>query len=177
MPSYPVRQPDGQLAIWSTIVDHFTAFDCDIAECVEELAMRYRTSHAKLEQWCVDVQNGKIEYDYMRDWPDLLGVALARFGDDDETVKEAMERTPDELTRRYAKQVQHIWSIERRLDDMREKLAAVPAGAICAIHEAWNRGDAEEWYAVEKWLKGMGYEYSEATGEWIRPNATRCISE
>lgn len=27
MPHYPVLQPDGKLAIWSTIVDHFTCFD------------------------------------------------------------------------------------------------------------------------------------------------------
>lgn len=37
MPRCPVKQPNGQIAVWSTIVDDFTAFDCDTISLVEEL--------------------------------------------------------------------------------------------------------------------------------------------
>jgi len=30
MPAYPVLQPDGQLAVWSTVVDNFIAFDLSV---------------------------------------------------------------------------------------------------------------------------------------------------
>ncbi len=171
MPSYPVKQPDGKLAIWSTIVDHFTAFDCDIDECARELSYRYRDPIDKLRQWCAETLDGKVDY---RDWPDLLGMALARFGPTDETVKEAMDRTPDELTRRYAEKIQHIWRIERELDDMRddrrqlrsdnEKLsalaAAVPvlsiAGLVLGVKtQSWQMAQAHVG-DVDQWLVSIG---------------------
>lgn len=37
MPRCPVIQPNGKVAIWSTVVDDFVAIDCDVMEMVEEL--------------------------------------------------------------------------------------------------------------------------------------------
>lgn len=37
MPRCPVKQPNGRMAVWSTIVDDFTDYDCDTIELVEVL--------------------------------------------------------------------------------------------------------------------------------------------
>ncbi len=122
MPSYPVLQPDGQLAIWSTVVDNFTYFDCDRENAVAILAERYRDGE-KVAEHVAQVAAGTIPLNWWRDWPDLVAWATFMHDEEDETVKEAMKLTPDTMTRRYIAQVVKTCQADGRTDDARHELA------------------------------------------------------
>ena len=122
MPSYPVLQPDGKIAIWSTVVDHFTYFDCDQADAVSILAERYRDGD-KVAEYVAQVAAGTIPLDWWQDWPGCLAWATFMHGEEDETVKEAIERTPDAMTRRYIAQCVRTCQADGRTEDARDALA------------------------------------------------------
>lgn len=122
MPHYPVLQPDGKIAVWSTIVDSFTAFDCDQAEAVSELAQWHKGNLADVT---ARVANGEIPFDHWQDWADCAAWATFVHGADDATVQQAMERTPDAMMRRYLKQFVMTCKTEGTVYDLRVELATM----------------------------------------------------
>lgn len=116
MPHYPVLQPDGLLAVWSTIVDHFTAFDCSPTEAAEEIS-RWHTGN--VTAICKQVANGDKPFDHWKDWDDCVGEILARYGETDETVVMALERT---LNRRISDLIAALWRAESRADDYESQI-------------------------------------------------------
>lgn len=128
MSQYPVLQPNGKLAVWSTIVDHFIALDCTPDETVEVLAHRY-PDRAKVAERVAAVQRGEKVHDHWDDWPDCVAWAMNLHGPDDETVKDAMALTPDPMTRRYIDQVVATCKVERIADDARYELERVQVRA------------------------------------------------
>ena len=111
MPTYPVKQPDGQLAVWSTVVDHFLAFDCDVDGAAHIISMRHS---GNVREVCEQVAAGEKPFDHFEDWEDLVGQALGRYGEEDQTVQWALERTPD---RRYPDLYAALWRAEGRMQD------------------------------------------------------------
>lgn len=95
MPHYPVLQPDGLLAIWSTIVDDFTCFNCTPIEAAEELMTWHKDETARALSLCDRVAKGDIPFPYWRTWEDRVTLAILRHGRDEETVQYALEITPD----------------------------------------------------------------------------------
>lgn len=92
MPHYPVRQPDGMLAVWSTIVDHFTSFDNLVTEAAEEIN-RWHTGDSL--PFCQQVADGQKPFDHWHDWETCVSTAISRHGEDDETTQMALELTTD----------------------------------------------------------------------------------
>jgi hypothetical protein len=90
MPAFPVLQPDGRLAIYSTVVDHFTAFDCSVQEAVEEVSQRHR---GDVETAVKEVAAGRIPYPHFETWVDCVAWAIFMHGEDNETVLMAMDRS------------------------------------------------------------------------------------
>jgi hypothetical protein len=124
MPHYPVLQPDGLLAVWSTIVDNFVAFDCNQVEAVRELSQWHTGNLAEVT---AKVVNGEIPFDHWNDWADCVAWAQFMHGVEDGTVKEAMQRTPDAMTRRYIEQFVATCKAESAADNLRHELAAANA--------------------------------------------------
>ena len=90
MPAFPVLQPDGRLAIFSTVVEHFVAFDASVEEAVIEISERHRGPI----EWAVrEVAAGRLPYDHFDTWTDCVSRAIFRHGDDDETVQMALDRS------------------------------------------------------------------------------------
>lgn len=124
MPHFPVLQPDGKLAVWSTIVDHFTALCCTPEEAVAKMALWHTGPLAELTQ---RVANGELPFDHWRDWPDCAAEALYRHGGTDETVREVLAMTDDPMTLRYIEMSVATWKAEASADDLRYELAAANA--------------------------------------------------
>jgi hypothetical protein len=121
MPTYPVLQPDKRLAVWSTVVDHFIALGCNVADAAHIISMRHSGDVRKV---CEQVAAGEIPFDHFQKWEKLVGEVLGRYGEEDETVKLALERTPD---RRYPDLYAAVWRAEGRMDEAEyeaEKLRA-----------------------------------------------------
>ena len=95
MPHYPVLQPDGQLAIWSTIVDSFTCFNCTPIEAADELMAWHKDESARALSLCERVAKGEIPFEHWRTWENRVTLAILQHGRDDETVQYALEITPD----------------------------------------------------------------------------------
>ena len=95
MPHYPVLQPDGQLAIWSTIVDSFTCFNCTPIEAADELMAWHKDESARALSLCERVAKGEIPFEHWRGWENRVTLAIVLHGKDDETVQYALEITPD----------------------------------------------------------------------------------
>ncbi len=126
MPRYPVLQPDGKLAVWSTIVDKFLGFDYTVQQAMEWLADRYENTPESFEYECVSVAAGAVP-DFMRDWAHNTAWALYLHGPDDESVRRALERTPDAMTRRYIEQFVNTCKAESRADEAVERAEAAEA--------------------------------------------------
>lgn len=120
MPRYPVLQPDGKLAVWSTIVDKFLGFDYTVQQAMEWLADRYENTPESFEYECVSVAAGVVP-DFMQDWAHNAAWALYLHGPDDKSVKLAMERTTDAMTRRYIEQFVMTCKAESRADEAVER--------------------------------------------------------
>ena len=95
MAIYPVRQPNGNLAIWSMVVEQFTAFDLTIAAAAASIKERHSSQMDDIRAFCTNVQKGKIPYPWMMTWDEALAKALHQYGKDDEEVKKALDLTPD----------------------------------------------------------------------------------
>lgn len=131
MPHYPVLQPDGLLAVWSTIVDHFTAFDCSVEEATDKVSKWHTGDVLSV---CQKVAAGEKPFDHFGDWDDCVGQAVARHGEENETVKMALERTTD---RRIIDLIVAVWRAEKRADEaeyeaehLRTWIDAVPVEAL-----------------------------------------------
>lgn len=133
MPRYPVLQPDGKLAIWSTIVDHFLAFDCTQDEAVQELS-QYHTG--PIAETVRRTAAGEIPFEWCQDWADCVAEAHWRHGEENEAVQEAMTRTPDPMMRRYIGMCVATSKAEIAADDLRAALAAATARAEAAERNA-----------------------------------------
>jgi len=128
MPRYPVLQPDGKLAVWSTIVDTFVAIDCASDEAAAVLQHWYdNESRSELQEIVNRCAKGEQVYDWWWDWPKCVAWATFLHGESDGTVKLAMERTPDAMTRRYIKQYVMTCKAESNGDEFRDRAAAAEA--------------------------------------------------
>ena len=165
MPQYPVLQPDGKLAVWSTVVDHFIALDCTREEAVSVLDRRY-SDHQRSVELVAKVAAGERPFERWDDWPDCVAWVVGRDGEEDADAKELLARTPDPMTRRYIEMRAALGKTEVRADEAqyglnraREALAAVPRAAIRAVWEAAKALNSErglgmtpDLIAVETWL-------------------------
>lgn len=122
MPTYPVLQPDGKLAVWSTVVDHFLAFGCTADEATDELLTRTISPRDEVLHYVNEVAAGRIPFDWWSDWPERVAWAMFMHGADDDTVKEAMELTPDLMTRRYIEQFVMTCKAEGKQQDAEYEL-------------------------------------------------------
>lgn len=128
MPSYPVLQPDGQLAVWSTIVDHFTAFDCTPEEAAYAIDWQWRTPNPMTIAYCAAVQRGEKPVDHWRDWDSRVGFAMLQHGENDKTVRQAIALTPD-MT--IARLYYELGKAETAADELRFQLEdAIKAKAL-----------------------------------------------
>lgn len=98
MPHYPVRQPDGKLAIYSTIVDCFTVYDCDIFEAVNEIMQWHTVSDpSKLYAMVSDIKAGhdpKTVNERWDGWEYCLAWAAYMHGWEDESIVQFINMTP-----------------------------------------------------------------------------------
>lgn len=122
MPTYPVLQPDGKIAIWSTVVDNFLGFDYTVDEATDELLTRTSSSRGLVKGYTQDVAEGRIPLDWWSDWPERVGWALFQQGSSDEGVTEAMARTPDPMTRRFIEQFEATCRAEGKQQDAEYEL-------------------------------------------------------
>jgi hypothetical protein len=104
MPTYPVLQPDGMIAIWSTVVDNFLGFGYTVDEATDELLTRTSSPRDMVKGYTQDVAAGRIPFDWWSDWPERVAWATLQQGEEDEGVKGAMALTPDPMTRRFIEQ-------------------------------------------------------------------------
>jgi len=111
MPAYPVLQPDGQLAVWSTVVDNFIAFDLSVESATYVIGLRHS---GNVKEICQRVANGEKPFDHWKDWFDCVGLMIGRYGEDDAEVQAALTRTPD---RRIPDLIASIWNAEGRMND------------------------------------------------------------
>lgn len=100
MPAFPVLQPDGKLAVFSTVVDSFVALDCSIEEATEEVSQRHS---GDVETTVKDVAAGRIPYPHFMEWADCVAWAIVRYGEEDETVLMALDRSYDVQDEIYQK--------------------------------------------------------------------------
>lgn len=166
MPSYPVLQPNGQFAIWSTVVDDFTALNLSKAEAMQFLEERH--NYSDLPRFMAELAQGALPLAWWDDWPDLVADALWRYGADNATVKEALELTPDPLMRRYIQASAALSKAEITADELRgraeaaeAKLDAVPVAAIRQVFYAGRWKDQQEVFdksydIVDEWLAQQG---------------------
>lgn len=137
MPHYPVLQPDGKLAVWSTIVDTFTAFDCTQADAVSIL-QQWHTGN--LSEATAKVANGEIPFEHWDDWAGCVAWAQFMHGADDATVKAALERTPDTMTCRYIEQFVATCQSEAIANDLRHERDQLRAELAAATQRAEAAG-------------------------------------
>jgi hypothetical protein len=125
MPQYPVLQPDGQVAVWSTVVDHFIALNCTVGEAVDILTERYpdRVKNGLIVQNLVD---GIPAFDWWMSWPECLAWAIFRFGEDDEAVMDALAVSPDQTAARAYLAKLQADQLEEEARDAREQMARSP---------------------------------------------------
>ena len=78
-----IRQPDGNYAIWSTVVDHFTAIDMTLDDIVEMWAAEERSRIAKkVFEIVTQLENGgKPYHQFTRTWDDAIGFIKAVHGE------------------------------------------------------------------------------------------------
>lgn len=123
MPRYPVLQPNGKFAVWSTIVDHFIMLDCSKDEAIR--FVEKCGNYSNLPKFIDEVEQGKLPLHWWHDWPDLVADALGRHGEEDETVKEALALTADPMMMlRYIEMRVAAGKAEVRADDMHYELQA-----------------------------------------------------
>ena len=128
MPHYPIRQPDGLLGVWSTIVDCIVAFDCLPTEAADEISRWHRGDHLAI---CERVANGDKPFSHWNDWDDCVGEMLARYGETDDTVMQALERTPN---RRISDLIHALWRAESRADDAECEVAQLKRLLALSTH-------------------------------------------
>ena len=92
MPRYPVKQPDGNYAVWSTITDSIVAFNCDEKSMIESMLELYdnhtfesmgtllipaieRMNHERMNQWL-------SAWDWSQTWPDVCRMHVSYHGID-----------------------------------------------------------------------------------------------
>ena len=130
MPKYPVLQPDGKLAVWSTITDTFSYLDCTVDEAADGLLQWYtefvasNVTRPELYDMVSRCAAGEMVYPFWRDWAHLVAWTTYFHGGDEEITGGLMERTPDPMTRRYIEQFVATCKAESRADDLNTELIA-----------------------------------------------------
>ena len=130
MPKYPVLQPDGKLAVWSTISDTFSYLDCTVDEAADGLLQWYtefvasNVTRPELYDMVSRCAAGEMVYPFWRDWAHLVAWTTYFHGGDEEITGGLMERTPDPMTRRYIEQFVATCKAESRADDLNTELIA-----------------------------------------------------
>ena len=104
MPHYPVRQPNGKLAIYSTIVNSFTMYDCEIVDAVNEIINWHKdTDPPTIYGKVADIAAGRDPKQVSKwwgDWEQCLSVTAWRHGWEDEVVVDLMNMTSIEGRKR-----------------------------------------------------------------------------
>ena len=118
MPHYPVLQDNGLMAVWSTVVDTFTALNCSDAECAAEIAKWHTGPSA---QYVANTRAGNL-YEFQDRWADRLGWAMYLHGMRDETVREAIVVSSDETLGQAAEKLRRIM-LEIMLDIKSDEIA------------------------------------------------------
>ncbi len=98
MPIYPVLQPDGKLAVWSTVVDHFIALNCSVEEAIGIISQRHS---GDVRSAVESAASGSDPFPPYGDWDMRLAWALYRFGENDETVISALSISPNQKAARW----------------------------------------------------------------------------
>jgi len=126
MPRYPVLQPDGRIAVWSTIVDTFVGLDCSVDEATGIMMQWFdNEERANVHGIVTRCAAGEKVFDWWDDWAKCLAWATYLHGVEDDTIKWATERTPDAMTRRYIEQFVRTCKAESRADEAEAELAAI----------------------------------------------------
>ena len=94
----PVLQPNGQLAVYSTVPDHFVVLDEPVEFVLTYYARRFGCVRERERELIQAVADGKLPPQY-ETWADHLTWALFMHGLDDGTVQQALELTPRTLRR------------------------------------------------------------------------------
>lgn len=84
-----VLQPDGKLAVWSTIVDAFVMYDATIEDVVEDdLQELRRRLTEQLTEVVEKLKRGEKPYrQFTKTYDECVSEIAERYGDDDECVK------------------------------------------------------------------------------------------
>lgn len=90
MPHYPVLQPNGNLAIWSTIIDSLVAVDLTVEQAARELASWHAGPNLT---YCRAVANGSKPFGWWKSWVECLGWMIAREGESDPDIQYAVSIT------------------------------------------------------------------------------------
>lgn len=98
MPHYPVLQPDGQWAIYSTIVDAFTVMDATTEQALEELASWHRIpDEAKELDHLNRIASGEApKYAHWHNWNYCAAWIIFFHGEHSEQRLFVEQRTPPE---------------------------------------------------------------------------------
>lgn len=96
MPHYPVLQPDGKFAIYSTIVDAFTVMDATAEQALEELTLWHRIpDEAKELDHLKRIAAGEVpKYAHWHSWDYCAAWIIFFHGRDDEQADYIRQRTP-----------------------------------------------------------------------------------
>lgn len=113
MPRYPVLQPNGNLAIWSTIVDSLVAVDLTVQQAARELTCWHKGPNLT---YCRAVANGSKPFEFWKSWDECLGLMIDREGESVPDIQYLISITPNmEGVRIYGKLI----DAERVADEAR----------------------------------------------------------
>lgn len=91
MPRCPVKQPNGKMAVWSTIVDDFTDYDCDAIELVQVLRRGPQTyTPAEIGQALANIADNGKAWRWAPDFDGAMETIRAIHGDEKHAERVAM---------------------------------------------------------------------------------------
>ncbi len=94
MTNYPVLQPNGLFAIWSTIVESPTFLNCTVEDIVSELATRPGNAEL-LRGWCQQLKEGHLPREHWSKWDEALACTMYHHGAGSEIAMQMLAITPD----------------------------------------------------------------------------------
>lgn len=112
MPHFPVLQPNGKFAIYSTIVDGITLYDCTIDEALSELEAWHVLDRETERQHLEEIAAGKQpRYKHWLQWTAVLPWSIFIHGEED--MKPFIEMTPASDLETIIKMVEEIRQEQR----------------------------------------------------------------
>lgn len=116
MARYPVLQPNGNYAVWSTIVDGYVAIECDREEATAAMREWYSTMpladfNYKLDEAFKRLADGHAAFDWASKWNNLLPWQAYRQGLENEmsvAIIDAGLCSMDDMIAAYQKIVSEV---------------------------------------------------------------------